>query len=383
MSPLKIYECANLAPYAAADSASRGRVYPVSAHPFRSPYQRDVARIIHATAFRRLQHKTQVFVVHEGDHYRTRLTHTLEAAQITRTIARALQLNEDLAEAIALSHDLGHPPFGHSGEQTMNELMREHGGFGHNAHGLRIVEVLESRYRKHPGLNLSYEVREAFVRHPTQHFIRGVGAEFNLKEGVLLEAQITFLADEIAYDNHDLDDGLAAGILHEEALGELALWRQAQENVGAVYAELPAVLKRSETIRRLVDFLTTDLICTTAENIRAAGLTSLAAVREQRELCVVHSPAVQKNKAELQAYLQVNFYQHERVLLKTKRAQKILADLFSAYLQTPEKMPETFRARISTVGLPRVVCDYIAGMTDPFAEVEHARVCGDGQFEKD
>ncbi len=360
-----------LAPYAARAAESRGRRHEEPAHPFRPLYQRDRDRIVHSTAFRRLEYKTQVFVNHEGDHYRTRLTHTLEVAQIGRTLARALGLNEDLTEAIALAHDLGHTPFGHSGEEALNLLMAGHGGFEHNVQGLRVVDVLEKRYPRFPGLNLSYEVREAFVRHSTRWDHPTLTHEFDPDEGALLEVQVTLLADEIAYDNHDIDDGLFSGILLESDLRELALWRRAMDIIGEEYGRMPPPMRRASGVRALINLLATDVVETTRENLRRMGIRSLAEVRAATGPIVTNSGALRREKEELERFLHEAFYRNYRVVRMAEKAQAFLRELFTAFAQEPKLLPTDFQAAIRESSLPRVVCDYIAGMTDRFAEQEY------------
>jgi dGTPase len=360
-----------LAPYAARAAESRGRVHGEPPHPFRPLYQRDRDRIVHSTAFRRLEYKTQVFVNREGDHYRTRLTHTLEVAQIGRTLARALGLNEDLTEAVALAHDLGHTPFGHSGEEALNLLMKEHGGFEHNLQGLRVVDVLEKRYPGFPGLNLSYEVREAFARHSTRWDAPGVSESFDPGEAALLEVQVTLLADEIAYDNHDIDDGLFSGILREEDLRELALWRRAMEAVGDAYGEMPPPMRRASGVRALINLLATDVVESTRTNLERMGIRSLRDVRAARGPVVTNSPEIHAAKRELEDFLHERFYRHYRVVRMAEKAQAFLRELFTAFVQEPKLLPPDFQAAVGPESVHRVVCDYIAGMTDRFAEQEY------------
>ncbi len=359
-----------LAPYAMVSAASRGRAHAEPDHPFRPLYQRDRDRIIHCTAFRRLEYKTQVFVNHEGDHYRTRLTHTLEVAQISRTIARALALNEDLTEAIALAHDLGHTPFGHCGEDVLARLMHEHGGFEHNQQGLRVVDELERRYPAFPGLNLSYEVREAFVRHSTRHDFPAVPPEFQREEGILLEVQTTIVADEIAYDNHDIDDGLSSGILREEELREMTLWRLAIEACGETYDTLPAEMRRAAGVRSLINLLVTDVIDAARERLAAGGIETIADVRASRAMLIAPSAKVAPLKRELEQFLMERFYRHHRILRMARKAQRFLRELFNAYAGDPVLLPEEHQQRVAEFGRERAVCDYVAGMTDRYAEQE-------------
>ncbi len=357
-----------LVPCAARAETSRGRVHDEREHAYRSPYQRDRDRVVHSTAFRRLEYKTQVFVNHEGDHYRTRLTHTLEVAQIARTIARALSLNEDLAEAVALAHDLGHTPFGHSGEEALAELMRDHGGFEHNLHGLRVVDRLEKRYDAFDGLNLTYEVREAFVRHMTAYDAPAdPPEEFPAEEQVHLEGQAVCAADAIAYNSHDLDDGLVSGLISEDDLGGLALWRAAEEGVAPPVADHPK-LKRRAIVRQLINRQVTDLIETSRRLIAEAGVESLDGVRSAGRWLVRSSEGLEAEKREFQDFLHEHLYQHHRVMQTANKAKKFVKSLFEEFLAHEEDLPGDFRARVKVEGKHRIVCDYIAGMTDRFAQ---------------
>jgi len=368
-----------LAPWAARERDSRGRRYPEPEHEFRSPYQRDRDRIVHSTAFRRLEYKTQVFVNHEGDYYRTRLTHTLEVSQIARTIARALGLNEDLTEAVALAHDLGHTPFGHSGEEALNELMREHGGFEHNLHGLRVVDVLERRYPDFPGLNLTWEVREAFVRHVTP-YDRPTDArgEFPPEETVHLEGQVVSAADAIAYNSHDLDDGLVSGLVSEADLRELRLWRRAEEAAGRASGRtggrpgLPAdaKLRRCAIVRQLINIQACDLIENSSHRIAESGVRSLADVRRCKDWLVRGSDELADEERELQRFLQERLYRHHRVMRMANKAKLFVEEIFQELVRHREDLPPEHRARIDEEREPveRVVCDYIAGMTDRYAQ---------------
>jgi dGTPase len=353
-----------LAPCAARPEASRGRRHPEDEHEYRSCYQRDRDRIVHSTAFRRLTYKTQVFVNHEGDHYRTRLTHTIEVAQIARTIARALGLNEDLTEAVALAHDLGHTPFGHSGEEALHELMKGHGGFEHNRHGLRVVDRLEKRYAAFDGLNLTYEVREAFIRHLTTYDEPAAGSEeFPEDEQVHLEGQVVCAADAIAYDSHDLDDGLSSGLLREDDLQEFAIWRAA--DVAGDVAD--GQLRCRATVRRLIDRQVSDVIETSRRAISEAGVDSLENVRRSRGWLVSAGTPLRHEKKELQDFLLERLYRHERVVREMSKGGECVRALFERFMSRQDELPEDFRARIDRDGKERVVCDYIAGMTDRFA----------------
>lgn len=362
-----------LLPVAMRASATRGRRHPEAEHQFRNPFQRDRDRIIHAAAFRRLEYKTQVFVNGEGDHYRTRLTHTLEVNQIARTIARALHLNEDLADAVALSHDLGHTPFGHAGERQLDVLLSDHGGFNHNVQGLRVVDILEKRYAAFPGLNLTYEVREAFVRHGGPE-VAGRQEEFASGDAALLEIAATLCADDIAYIAHDIDDGLYSGILHPEELAEQELWRLAAGD--GDFDAMSASLKRTEGVRRLINLLVTDLLVTSRINIKRMELSSVAQVRGIKEKVLCFSEEVEKNKSALKKYLFHNFYRHPNVMKVMEEAQKLLADLFEWYAGAGEKMPLEYQKIADIVGSRRAAADYVAGMTDRFARDEWTRLFG-------
>jgi dGTPase len=361
-----------LAPYASTSASSRGRRHAEAEHRFRTAFQRDRDRIVHSTAFRRLEYKTQVFVNHEGDHYRTRLTHSLEAAQIARTMARYLRLNEDLTEAVTLSHDLGHTPFGHAGEDVMNTLMEKHGGFEHNLQSLRIVDYLERRYPSFRGLNLSYEVREGIFKHsPRQE--TGPG-EFRDAPSPSLEAQLVDLADEIAYINHDLEDGLTSRLLELSALEEAELWRL---HFGAASREHPGETQKvlvRVAIRRIIDYLTSDLIAETERRIEKARVETPADVRRHKERLAGFSPEVNDMRARLKRFLFENLYRHYRVIRMAEKAKRVVRELYSAYVENPRQLPPHISSRIAADGLHRVVCDYIAGMTDRFALDEHRKL---------
>jgi dGTPase len=357
-----------LASFASRAGTSRGRVHDEREHAYRAPYQRDRDRIVHSTAFRRLEYKTQVFVNHEGDHYRTRLTHTLEVAQIARTIARALGLNEDLAEAVALAHDLGHTPFGHSGEEALAELMREHGSFEHNLHGLRVVDRLEKRYDAFDGLNLTYEVREAFVRHMTAYDSPSdPPEEFPADAQVHLEGQAVCAADAIAYNSHDLDDGLLSGLISESDLEGLALWRAAEEAVAASGEDHPK-LRRRAIVRQLINRQVTELIENSRRMIAEAGVESLEDVRSGDRWLVGNGSELEDEKREFQEFLHDRLYRHYRVMQTANKAKKFVRSLFEEFLAHVEDLPDDFREQVDSEGLHRVVCDYIAGMTDRYAQ---------------
>ena len=365
-----------LAAYAMRSSQSRGRIYAEDEHAYRTVYQRDRDRIIHTTAFRRLEYKTQVFVYSEGDHYRNRLTHSIEVAQIGRTMARALGCNEDLIEAICLSHDLGHPPFGHVGEATLNELMRDHGGFDHQRQTYRLVTALEQRYPEHPGLNLTYEVREGVVKHDTDYDVVDA-REYLPDEQGTLECQLSNLADEIAYNTSDLDDGLRSGILDPVSVRELTIARLALEGMGERQdVDLSNAMLRYRFIRRLVGMEVSDTITATSQNIEQANIRALADLRNLGHNVAGYSPAMQQLNKELKSYLFKSFYRHYRVVRMATKAERLLADLFNAYVLQPLQLPPEVQQRVQTQveGLHRVACDYIAGMTDRYAIQEHKRL---------
>jgi len=359
-----------LAPYAAHAERSEGRRHPEAEHAYRSCYERDRDRIIHARAFRRLEYKTQVFPNYEGDHFRTRLTHTIEVAQVARTVAAALGLNQTLSEAIALAHDLGHPPFGHAGEEELDALLVDFGGFEHNRHALRIVEELEERYASFPGLNLTYEVREGIVKHTTRYdrFRHDEMASYRLELQPLLEAQIIDYVDEIAYNVHDIDDGVEAHILSVEALIEgLPVFATIYEATGERYPGADERKRFNESIRALLDGLVTDLVDTSRRRIEAAGIDGVEAVRQQPDRLVGHSA---ETIAELEAiadFLMENLYRSPRVDNEMSRARSIVAGLVGAYRADPGLLPARHRARIPSQGEVTVIADYVAGMTDRFA----------------
>jgi len=367
-------EALRLAPFAVRSAESRGRLLPEEPHPYRTDFQRDRDRIVHSRAFRRLEYKTQVFVYHEGDHYRNRLTHTLEGAQITRTIARALRLNEELAEAVVLAHDLGHTPFGHAGERVLDDLMQGAGGFDHNRQSLRVVDLLEDRYPRFRGLNLCYETREGILKH-------GCDWEHPLPvpettPQPCLEAQVADVADEIAYTNHDLDDGLRSGLLRRQELDELALWRETREEVERRIGPTRERVLIAQVIVALINRLVTDLVEASAARLEAAGIATPDAVRQTPERLVAFTPAIEKLARELKGYLGREFYQHPRVLQVSARAERVLGDLFAAYRRDPGLLPSHVRERAAQDGELRALADYVAGMTDRFAIEEHARLGG-------
>ncbi len=369
-------EAETLAPYAAKSAGSRGRVHPEKEHPFRSPFQRDRDRVIHCHAFRRLEYKTQVFVYHEGDHYRTRLTHSIEVAQISRTIARALGLNEDLSEAIALAHDLGHPPFGHSGEKVLNRLMKDAGGFEHNAHSLRLVDELEKRYPGFNGLNLTWETRDGIAKHSTEHDTQLPGRDLDDGLSACLEAQIVDLADEIAYNNHDIDDGLSSRMLDPLTLNGLEIWRTNMEKVRARGETVDEKILTYQTIIGIINAQVTDLVSLVSTRIREEEIVSLEDVRRRKGPIAGFSPEMARMNRELKAFLMKNLYHHYRVIRMADKAERIISELFGAYAREPKLLPPGNYTRIESKKDPakRVICDYIAGMTDRFALKEYRRL---------
>jgi dGTPase len=362
-----------LAPYAVKSAHSGGREYPEVEPPFRLAFQRDRDRIVHSTAFRRLEYKTQVFVNHEGDHFRTRLTHTLEVSQIARTIARSLQLNEDLTEAIALAHDLGHPPFGHAGERAMNEMMQPYGGFEHNQQSLRIVEVLEDRYPEFPGLNLTWETRDGLKKHQPR-FLPFIVNSPAVAVAPSLEAQITDYADEIAYNNHDIDDGLTSQMIEIESLREVPLWEEHFLAIQCRSRQAPRKIQWRQTVRAIINSLVLDLCAETLRRLASSSLTTPEDVRHVPQPLVGFSQAMEHKNAELKLFLLEHLYRHYRVIRMAEKARRIIHDLFKVYVDTPRQMPPSFATRIAAEGTPRVICDYIAGMTDRFALEEHRKL---------
>lgn len=350
-----------LAPYAVKSQESRGRRYPEKEHDFRTVFQRDRDRIVHCTAFRRLEYKTQVFVNHEGDHYRTRLTHTMEMSLIARTIGRALRLNEDLIEAIALAHDLGHGPFGHAGQEALAALMKGHGGFEHNRQCLRIIEELEESYSGFPGLNLTFEVREGLKKHEKQR-IRS------------LEADVVDRADLIAYHCHDLDDGLRAGLLDIGDVGKVKLWQEINRYIESKSQCLGGSLRVKMGIRLLMNRLVGDLIAETAKNIKRLGINKASDVERSSGAMVCFSASIQNKVAELRRFLMDHLYHHYRVVRMTEKGKRFIQEMFGVYMSTPQQLPTDVANRAKKNGLQRAVCDYIAGMTDRFALEEHARL---------
>ncbi len=367
------WEAQSLAPYAQKSGETTGRAHAEPPHPHRTEYERDRARIIHSRAFRRLEYKTQVFLNGTGDHLRTRLTHTIEVASISRTIARALALNEDLAETIALAHDLGHAPFGHSGEETLDELMREHGGFEHNTQSLRIVEVIERKYPRFAGLNLSWEVREGLQKH--QKFYdapKPGGHEKHISPS--LEAQIANLADEITYYSHDLDDGLDFHLIAPRQLSELEVWQHSYEEVRRHFPKLRGRDLHSYVIRCIIDRQVQDVITTSAELIGDAGIQHADDARRQKKPLIRYSVRLLQGNRALRKFLYKNLYYHPSVAGANQRACALLKNVFAAYLKNPSLLGETTAKRIRRDGLHRAVCDYLSGMTDRYLLEEHERL---------
>jgi dGTPase len=360
-----------LAPWAQKSGDSAGREHREPQHPQRTEYERDRARIIHCRAFRRLEYKTQVFLNGTGDHLRTRLTHTFEVANISRGIARSLGLNEDLAEAIALAHDLGHPPFGHSGEEALDELMRGHGGFDHNDQSLRIVDIVEVRYPNFPGINLTYEVREGLQKH-ARFYQNSKGGGSHPQPS--LEAQLANLADEITYYSHDLDDGLDFSLLDPEQLAELEIWQENAEEVRRHFPNLKGREFRAYVIRCIIDRQVADVVRTSTELIEAAGVRSADEVRRHPRPLIAYSETLLRQNQQLRRFLYQNLYYHPEVAGVNQRACERLRDVFGAYLKGPELLGRTTSRRIEADGLHRTVCDYISGMTDRYLLDEHARL---------
>ena len=362
-----------LAPYAMKSRATKGRKYKEEKRPYRTCYQRDRDRIIHSTAFRRLEYKTQVFVNHEGDHYRTRLTHTIEVSQIATTIARALKLNEDLTESIALAHDIGHTPFGHAGEEALAELMEDKGGFEHNHQGLKVVDFIEDSYPDFRGLNLTYETREGIVKHKTLYDVPNIDdlVEFEPHLSPTVEAQVINVADEIAYNSHDLDDGIKSGYITVKQLENIPLFNDIYHSVKKDNISEEKAIAR--TIRRLVALQTTDVLAETEKNISEFNIKSIDDVRSHN-LIVNFSPQMLEKQKVLKNFLYKNLYSHYKVLKMQLKARKYVIDLFRRYLEDPRQLPPDYLKRIEEYTPEEVVCDYIAGMTDRFAQDEYERL---------
>jgi len=372
----------DLAPYAVSDSNSRGRIVNEPRPKARSEFQRDRDRIVHSTAFRRLEYKTQVFVNHEGDLFRTRLTHSIEVAQIARSIARALHLNDDLTEAIALAHDLGHTPFGHAGQDALNECMQAHGGFEHNLQSLRIVDRLEERYGAFDGLNLMFETREGILKHCSPARARELGAlgeRFLEGRRPSLEAQICNLADEIAYNNHDVDDGLRSGLLTLEQLEGVSLFARHAAEADVEFPDISGRRRVHETIRRMIGALVTDLLAESGRRIAAAAPRTLAEVRAAPPLIAFTEKMQAENRA-LKAFLREHLYQHYQVLRMTSKARRIIHDLFNAFVADPRLLPPQYREMAAAENITRATADYIAGMTDRYSMKEHRRLFSVGEL---
>lgn len=370
-----------LASYAVTEAASRGRLHREPPPGIRSEFQRDRDRIVHSTAFRRLEYKTQVFVNHEGDLFRTRLTHSIEVAQLCRGVARALHLNEDLAEAIALAHDLGHTPFGHAGQDALNACMKAHGGFEHNLQSLRTVDELEERYAAFNGLNLTFETREGILKHCSRERAKALGelgGRFLDGTQPSLEAQLANLADEIAYNNHDVDDGLRAGLITLEQLEDVSIFAEKRRDVEALWPGLAGRRLIHETVRRMINLMTLDLIAQTKANIDAAGVVTLDDVHAAPRLAA-YSDGLSPQLRELKIFLRDKLYHHYQVLRMTDKARRIITDLFQAFMSDPRLLPPQYQLRAES-DTARAIADYIAGMTDRYAIKEHRRLFAVGEI---
>ncbi|MFK8028036.1 MAG: deoxyguanosinetriphosphate triphosphohydrolase [Gammaproteobacteria bacterium] len=373
-----------LAKYAVTQDHSLGRKFSEPSCQTRTEYQRDRDRIVHSTAFRRLEYKTQVFINHEGDLYRTRLTHSIEVAQIARSISRALHLNEDLTEAIALAHDLGHTAFGHAGQDALHECMKEYGGFEHNLQSLRVVDFLEEKYPDFDGLNLMFETREGILKHCSVKNARNmgmIGQRFIDRTQPSLEAQLTNIADEIAYNNHDVDDGLRSGLITIQQLQQVELFNRHYFEVNTRFTDLSDKRKAQETIRRIINQLVCDLIEHTLKNIEHNNIVSIQDVRSSKGAIVTFSPKLKKQMGELKSFLHANLYQHEQVNKMSANAKKVISNLFTNFYSNPELLPDEHRSKAlarKKIGgnneFARVIADYIAGMTDRYAEIEYSRI---------
>lgn len=381
---LEEFEEETLASYAMKSSQTRGRTYKEEEHPFRSVYQRDRDRIIHSTAFRRLEYKTQVFVNLEGDYYRTRLTHTNEVAQIARTIAKTLRLNEELTESIALAHDIGHTPFGHSGETVLNRLMKEDGGFEHNRQSLRVLNELEQKYPDFDGVNLTWETKEGIIKHSTD-YDNAACKEYDPNLSPTMEAQIVNLADEIAYNSHDLDDGITSGILSVEMLKETVIWGKIQKTLDKTkFDSLPLDMKKYNICRALINLQITNLVETTINNIKKNDIDSVEKVRKYKKSLVEFDDDMQKTHKDLKSFLYKNFYKHYKVIRMEYKAEKIIEELFKIYdkrgsvvdkrgVESSILPPEALK-RMGKDSIKRIICDYIAGMTDRFILEEYKKL---------
>ena len=369
---LEALEDKQVAAYGLRSRNSRGRAFTEDEAEYRTAFQRDRDRILHPTPFRRLEYKTQVFINYEGDYYRTRLTHTLEVAQIGRSMARALGANEDLTEAICLAHDLGHPPFGHSGEVALAELMRDHGGFDHNKQSLRIVTQLERRYPDFPGLNLTWEVREGIVKHESEYDIADA-SEYNPELRGHLEAQIANVADELAYTAHDLDDGLRSGMITPVMLEGITMWEILVESINWRTAQLDDLI-RHQMIRRLIGMEVTDLVHNTDQRLRQSGVRSVEELQRLSYNVISFSEDMHRRNRQLKDFLYNNLYRHHRVVRMAVKAERIIRNLFEAYLEEPAILPRHVQEWIPERGSERTICDYIAGMTDRFAVEEYQKL---------
>ena len=378
-----------LAPYSAHSEHSLGRQYTESSPSYRSEFQRDRDRIIHSAAFRRLEYKTQVFVNHEGDLFRTRLTHSIEVAQIARSIARELDFNEDLTEAISLAHDLGHTPFGHSGQDALNACMKDYGGFEHNLQSLRVVDQLEQKYAEFPGINLTYETREGILKHCSKKNaieLGEIGQRFIKGRQPGLEAQLANLADSIAYNNHDVDDGLRCSLISVDQLRETRLFAMQCETVSKLYPQLQGRRLINETVRRMINHLVVDLIENSRARLLDSGVRDIEEVRSYAEPLLMHSDDVIKDSLELKQFLRRNLYEHYRVLRMSKKAARVIRDMFQAFMDDYRILPTQYHALSSEMAgdsesaLARVIADYIAGMTDRFAITEYRRLFEPGEL---
>ncbi|GJL79371.1 MAG: deoxyguanosinetriphosphate triphosphohydrolase-like protein [Nitrospinaceae bacterium] len=361
-----------LAPYAVKSGESQGRQYPEEEHPYRTRFQRDRDRVIHSSAFRRLEYKTQVFVYHEGDYYRTRLTHSLEVAQITRSICKSMQLNEDLAEAIALSHDLGHPPFGHTGQNVLNKLMKAHGGFEHNKQSLRIVKLLEKRYPEFSGLNLTWEVLEGISKH-SKDADNPISKrkEFSYPS---LEGQVADFADGIAYNAHDLDDGVTSNLLDIGKLRDVALWSENEQLLDAKYSNLDFKLKKYQIVRRIINDLITDFREHTLENLTRLNMETADDIRSAPLRVAGFGPEMDDKNKELKKFLFKNMYTHRKVMRMEFKAELYLTEIFKAYKKMPVLLPDSSGPQTSDASLERKICDYVSGMTDRYAISEYKKL---------
>lgn len=361
-----------LAAFAYPPTKSLGREHPEPDHPFRTVFERDRDRIVHSTAFRRLANKTQVFSSSTNDHHRTRITHTLEVAQISRVVARQLGLEEDLTESIALAHDLGHPPFGHAGEDELRGLMKDNGGFEHNLHALRIVTILEYRYPDFPGLNLSWEVREAFAHHSKTNDnslskYRSAGQPF-------LEAQVADEVDSLAYNAHDIEDALTAGLINEKDVMDIRIWRQTNDEIIRRYPSIPTGTRVPTIVRKLIDTQVNDLILQSRENIRHERIDSIEAVRKCSRLLIGMSAQMRELRLELEHFLLRNVYKHTHVQRMAQKGRRIIRQLFHEFLACPSLLPTRYREKLEILSPHQIICDYLAGMTDRFARLEHGRI---------